>query len=129
MGASWITSAMNTTARSRVLGGIHIRLSMVLFIRPQGPRAPQLGGPPDASARCVLGQELLHELFRRRLVLGLFPVLDERSVGRERRDLTRRGLGVVHVIAQQHQQGRLAAGDEFPRYVEEKIAAVHGPLE
>src|SRR5262245_33033693 len=104
-----MASVTNTTATSRALEG-RIRKFMMVFIRPQGPWAPQLRGPRAALARCVLGQELLDGLFRGGLVLGLLPVLDERGVRCKRRDLTRGGLGVVHVVAQQHQQGRLAAG-------------------
>src|SRR5262245_27505869 len=80
-------SVTKATATSRTLDGIHIRAFMMSSIRSQTPRAVQLWDLPEASARRVLGQELLHGLLRRRLVLGLLPVLDERGVRRERRDL------------------------------------------
>jgi hypothetical protein len=44
-------------------------------------------------------------------------------------DLSRRGLWMVQIIAQQYQQGRLTARDKLARHVEEKLAAVHGLLE
>src|SRR4029453_3753907 len=81
------------------------------------------------SARRVLGQELFYGFLRRRLVFGLFPEFDERGVRRQRRGGSGRGVWMVQIIAQQYQQGRLTARDKLARYVEEKIAAVHGLLE
>src|SRR5215472_8176874 len=81
------------------------------------------------SARRVLRQELRDGLLRRGLMLGLLPALDQRRVGGEGGELSRRRLGMVQIVAEQHEHRRLAAADEVARYIEEKVAAVHRRLE
>jgi hypothetical protein len=77
----------------------------------------------------MLGQKVRDGLFRCRLVPGLFPMFDERGVRRQRGQLSRRGLRVVQIVAQQHQQRRLTAGDKVARHVEEELSIVHGLFE
>ena len=54
-------------------------------LRQRLPRPEGLEGLP--LTRRVRSQEALDSLLRRRLVLGLFPMLDERSVRRQRGEL------------------------------------------